>query len=925
MAEYINYGDQQIDQQQLLTNLADNVTSYVAAQPWSKKRKQKFMQYYTDMVNRGILGASNDTGQWMLDIGGTPYEEENIPKKDWQMLGEAAYFIQQQMSRMPTKASLEKQEKQETKTPVFDNEYFLNQLGNHISTNEFGGVKFDTQNDWNNLDKRNPETGLRDRTNRAQILARNLQSYADSLTDESKLNFEGSPFKNLADFKERINNAVHALTETPDTLDDDEESLKKLGLRYSDWFNNGSGDPVTVTLDDGTQVNTTYGQLADYNKKLNEQKQQQILAKQKEQEAAKQKQLAAQRANQYDKYQNIFTYNKITNDKLNGLPMPKEYQGKEINYLNELAKNPNLNNEQRLQVIGAFNLFANKNALSNLTQEDINKFGPLYRGIAHRFKKINGVNGFYYDPTSQKIIHGFKNQTLTSQDIFNQNNPEVLKEREQAEIEKNMNTPISQMNEWSPEMKKEMEAIGWDIASIIDPEAFSGSAMALYASHLRDEANPNRSTLEKWFDKGTAALGGIQGIGDFFLTGKLGYRLYQLGKSMGSVSKFAGMLGAGFGAIGAYEAKDSIAKLTNPSSLTPQDIENISYGFMGLIGLKSFTKARNKQTIGKQANPTVTEHNITIKDKNGTTHEIKIDENTTKDIQELRTFGKKKETVDSEILNMPKIKESIEKYKKANPTKKLEIEGASIVNDSKIGRNKVVTSKQVKNPNVPEYAPVGTKWYNPFGYMAQGNNKWGYYLGGGWQRKAWENTSPEQSSSNGLWQRIKEFWNPEPRPIQSEPPKNIETPKVTETSKSTKTEPLTAEEIKELEKNIEEFNKYIDGGAKHSGNYLSEEPFTVGDFTFDINKIPNSAIGDITISIGNTTKNIHFENQKEMMNKVAGFLKENIKQVIDSNVKKINAKEMGEVLRQLKAKGVFKQGGRIDRQKIQMYKNYIKK
>jgi galactose-1-phosphate uridylyltransferase len=49
------------------------------------------------------------------------------------------------------------------------------------------------------------------------------------------------------------------------------------------------------------------------------------------------------------------------------------------------------------------------------------------------------------------------------------------------------------------------------------------------------------------------------------------------------------------------------------------------------------------------------------------------------------------------------------------------------------------------------------------------------------------------------------------------------------------------------------------------------------------------------------------------MNKVARFLKENRKQVIDGNVKKINAKEMGEVLRQLKARGVFKQGGRIDR------------
>ena len=92
-------------------------------------------------------------------------------------------------------------------------------------------------------------------------------------------------------------------------------------------------------------------------------------------------------------------------------------------------------------------------------------------------------------------------------------------------------------------------------------------------------------------------------------------------------------MGAGFGAIGAYEARDSIAKLANPDSLTPQDLENISYGLMGLIGLKSFAKARNKQTIGKQANPTTTEYNITVKDKNNkTTHEIKIDETTAKEI-----------------------------------------------------------------------------------------------------------------------------------------------------------------------------------------------------------------------------------------------------------------------------------------------------
>lgn len=915
MAEYINYGNQQIDQQQLLTNLADNVTSYVTAQPWSKKRKQKFMQYYTDMVNRGILGASNDTGQWMLDIGGTPYEEENMLKKDWQMLGEAAYFIQQQMSRMPTRASLEKQEKQETKTPVFDNEYFLNQLGNHISTNEFGGVKFDTQNDWNDLDKRNPETGLRDRTNRAQILARNLQSYANSLTDESKLNFEGSPFKNLADFKKRINNAVHALTETPDTLNDDEESLRKLGLRYSDWFNNGSGDPVIVTLDDGTQRTTTYGQLADYNKKLNEQKQQQILAKQKEQEADKQKQLATQIANQYDKYQNILTYNKITNDKLNGLPMPKEYYGNEINYLNELAKNPDLTNEQRLQVIGAFNLFANKKALSNLTQEDIDKIGPLYRGIVNRFKKIDGVNGFYYDPIGKRIIHGFKNQTLTSQDVFNQNNPEVLKEKEQAKIEKNMNTPISQMNEFSPEIKRELEALAWDLGAFVDPEAVTGTAMALRAAHLREQNRPEGWSWEKILDWGTAAMGGLPVLGDLLSVGK---PLYRLGQLIKNSTQFVGYLSTAFGVIGVPQAIEPLKKLaTSPTSLTPQDVQNLAYGLMGLAGgIKTVKagrvgKAYEEARKGNQS----TEHSIDIQTTDGQTHTIKLNDEEAKAVANTYKSAKNNKEADKNVISMAAIRD---KAKNLDLTDAKVLNGAGRVAGSQLGRMVSRTKNPVKSkPVYNSESPVefNTNWsltrpINPIrawfidrAYVPQENTtpwykKLNNFVFGDYTPK--QNTSSSAHNSNST--------NDNPS-----------------TSKSTKTEPLTAEEIKELKENIKEFNKYIDGGAKHSGNYLSEEPFTVGDFTFEVNKIPNSTIGDITISIGNTTKNIHFKNQHEMMNKVAEFLKENIKQVIDSNVKTINAKEMGEVLRQLKAKGVFKQGGRIDRQKIQMYKNYIKK
>ena len=72
-----------------------------------------------------------------------------------------------------------------------------------------------------------------------------------------------------------------------------------------------------------------------------------------------------------------------------------------------------------------------------------------------------------------------------------------------------MNTALKDIPGLSKEMRNELWATGLDILSIANPEALSGSAMALYASHLRDEANPNRGSFEKWLDRGTAALGGI--------------------------------------------------------------------------------------------------------------------------------------------------------------------------------------------------------------------------------------------------------------------------------------------------------------------------------------------------------------------------------------------------------------------------------
>jgi hypothetical protein len=104
------------------------------------------------------------------------------------------------------------------------------------------------ENDWNRLDARD-EKGIRGRKHRAEALAKYLREYSDSL-DESKLNFEGSPFANLDDFKGRINKAIEALG--TESTEDDIPALNAIGLSASTWFNNGSGDPYKTTGYEGT-------------------------------------------------------------------------------------------------------------------------------------------------------------------------------------------------------------------------------------------------------------------------------------------------------------------------------------------------------------------------------------------------------------------------------------------------------------------------------------------------------------------------------------------------------------------------------------------------------------------------------------------------------------------------------------------------
>lgn len=891
--QYLNYGDQQIEQQALLNTLANQVQNYVAGQPWSAKRKEKFMSAYADIMNRGIQGANSNTGVWQIKIGGTPIEYQS--NKDKEMYEEAAYFIQQQMAKLSKSSTVKEEEKSDL--PIFSNEQFLSDITKNINNDKFGGLSegFKTS-DWNEFDKRD-STGKRGRTERASILASQLEKYRDSLSEE-KYNFKDSPFGSLNEFKNRLNLAISALQSSDET--DDKEALQRIGIRESDWFNNGLGDPSgkTFKLEDGTEWSPTYGDLIEYNQKLEKQKQ--------AEKAAAEKALAANRFAGTRRY-NISGYN--------GTPITDQ---KSIDSLtSKLSTFQKLNADDLSKLTWAFK-HSGAN-LEDLSKEEFLRMPAQYRR-AGRLKKISELPGIYYDTIGGGLVQPYNNdQTQLSLLDISQQSQEKAKQKKEA----SMNTPIGNiesLGELTPEMKKELEAIAWDIASIVNPEAFTGSAMALYASNLRDKANPNRSAFEKWFDRGTAALGGIQGFGDLLVTGKVGYRLYQLGKSIGSVTKFAGMLGAGFGAIGAWNARDSIMKITHPSSLTPQDIENISYGLMGLIGLKSFSTARNKQVIGKQANPTITEHNISIIDKNGKSHKIKVDEATAKEVNSSYKLGSKKSDVDAKVFNHEKVKEAVKEYNNQHPTEKLELEGASIESSSKLGRvtgKDAVKPEQVKNPNAPKYEPVGTRyWFNP-GYIPTGGRL-------GWQRRAWENAAPEKSS-RGIIERIKEFWNPTPKVINegnpstnttNAAPTNI-TPTNTPTRSNTRPKPsslLTKVESQELQstmrgKNFSTNTPMLEQAVSVKGFgdiYFQDAKNGKQTLTFEL---PGGQKFEVTSSVGNKEENLKLL-RKTMKN-------------IDSNLpKKQKSRIKLEVIRKLKAIGALKQGGKITDSQID---NFLKR
>lgn len=603
MANYINYGTQQVDQDALMTNLADQVQTYVSNQPWSSKKKERFMNAYSDIMSRGITGADNSTGQWMISTGGDQIEYKD--KKDKEAYEQAAYFIQQQMSGL--RADVEAKEEEKKNLPVLNNEEFTTSFINQISNNLFGGRQFDTQNDWNSLDERG-SNGLRASTNRANKLADELQKYSDSVT-EDKYNFEGSPFKDINDFKTRLNTAITTLRNHDEA--NYTSALNAIGLKASDWFNDGSGD---IYGQDNAGNNITYGQ---YNQALiaQQEKEAQQQALNAEYEAKANMGVLDQTAGIHSKearispkaYQEWLANTYGTGQKgFNGINnrisqlLESAYSGgldskgkKELGNLLYYVRtnNPNYKGLGFGQGTNISDdewaeLRTHTNSLSSITRENFVRL-PWTTSDGRYTYADNQGNVYFLKPANHKK---FNAPTINKSKAYQNYKNNFLSNTTKG-IDAQQQKYLQQTGFTNADIA-ELSGIAMDIASIINPLPVSAAALGIGAAAARNFSRAQDPKdwsfgdyVQQGIDYATGALGALPLAGDAVLASKTIKNIAKWGKRAMTIPAISEML------MEAPEAKNALMKAINGQDLTVADWRHLGSFVRGLTGTHNITSS----------------------------------------------------------------------------------------------------------------------------------------------------------------------------------------------------------------------------------------------------------------------------------------------------------------------------------------------
>ena len=575
---YIPYGQDEISQQDLMTNLANGVEGYLGSRRWARKDKYRnaWLAAYQDIISHGLTGASNDSGVWTINHGQEAIPLDTKSNLEKEMYQDAAYYIQQQMAKM-TPRKKEEEKKKENLTPF----KFKESFGQQLLNNKFGGDSSlfeDPEQGWNALDARGAD-GLRGTTERRRIMAEQLKLYKKELEGKD-YNFEGTSFKDKQDALDKIQAAIDALG--TDKESDDIPAFNALGLNYR-----GLGNEASTHLDSN-------GNPYTYNQ-WNQLQQQQAEDKAKQEaEAIKQK-----RANQWKSFRTFDLSH------LNGRPLTSEESN--TNYLNQLFAKGKWNGDESSQIVQAFKMAEQNGLLVPLSQEEQNKLGPTWTNRKKHLRKIDGIDTpLYYDTVSKqfKLFHNNDVKKSNFQDVLDKNNPKVKKEQD-ALAKKMAQDKYLANTEWTPDKTRELIGIAADVASVINPEPISAAGLALSGTGLRtwnrifDEDGFTLSDIgHTLLDTGLSALGAIPIVGDTALSARI----------LGKLQKASGWLGAIFAAGSVPQAaKAAWDKVINGKDMTVDDWRAIGNVIMG------FTQARRmalNNSAGKviQRGETVTEN-----------------------------------------------------------------------------------------------------------------------------------------------------------------------------------------------------------------------------------------------------------------------------------------------------------------------------
>lgn len=210
-------GNRDIDLDALIRGANKNIDQYLQSKNWSRKKKQAFMDAYSDIMNsldnRAI--AQRGVDRKYTDTTG---RIQNSQGRGFDAYGEAAHFLDTIVDIVPDY----QKEKPKEKT-----KYDANGLINTFKNKFFGGSDPDAII-WQSRDTKDEKTGKYGTSQRASAFAQMLDDYAASLAD-SDYNYEGTAFKDKNDLVARLQAAASQLRDG--TFDNNDYSaLTALGI-----------------------------------------------------------------------------------------------------------------------------------------------------------------------------------------------------------------------------------------------------------------------------------------------------------------------------------------------------------------------------------------------------------------------------------------------------------------------------------------------------------------------------------------------------------------------------------------------------------------------------------------------------------------------------------------------------------------------